>query len=387
MAKSDRIRGVISATALVTIAVGIAACGSSSSSSATGAATSGSTTAASTGAQPGKHVKQFWTYTGPPDDGGYNLQMESMMHQIAQLPNVSAPGTIYNVPYTSQISSEIKLAIAQGYNFFIDTAGLGSLLYDVCKEYPNVGCLDAADPTPQVANSRSWWATDWNFNFVAGAAAGLMTKTNVIGMVGAYNIPIIREAVNTFLLGCQSVNPKCTERVVYANTYFDPSQDSSVANTLVDAGADVLRNETDDPAFCEVAQKRNVYAVGQYYDFHNTCPSSIITSVVWDMTNYLKTQVQNFQAGKFTGSGTSPDFIPFGTQPGDPHLGTWGTFVPASVKAKVMKLVDEAASGTNLIVGPIYDRSGKLRFAAGVHPTPEYMFTNWSWYVKGVIGG
>jgi basic membrane lipoprotein Med (substrate-binding protein (PBP1-ABC) superfamily) len=262
---------------------------------------------------------------------------------------------------------------------------LGTLLTSVCKQNPSVGCLSAADPAPQVANSRAWWGQDWNFNFVAGVAAGLMTKTNTIGMVGAFNIPIIHEAVNTFLLGCQSVNPKCTERVVYANTYFDPAKDSAVAQTLANAGADVLRNETDDPSFCEVAQQKNIWAIGQYYDFHSTCPKSIVTSTVWDMTNYLTKQVQDYQKGQFTGGAT--DFIGFGTKQGDPHLGTWGSSVPASVQSKVNKVLAQAATGKNLIKGPIYDQSGKLRIPAGQSPTPTYMFTKWAWYVKGVTTG
>jgi basic membrane protein A and related proteins len=322
-------------------------------------------------------------YTGPVDDGGYNLSQEALMNAVARMPNVSVKG-IYNVPYTSQASNEIKLAIAQGYNVFVDTLGLGNLLTSVCKQNPQVACFSAADPTTQPPNSRSIWTQDWNFNYIAGVAAGLMTKSNVIGMVGSFKIPIVQMAANTYLLGCQSVDPKCKERVIFTNTYFDPSSAAQAANTLVDAGADVLRSWTDDPAFCEVAQKRGVYAVGEFYDFHKTCPKSEITSLVWDMSDYFKQQTHNIQTGTFHGSGSNPDLIPLGDHPGVPHLGTWGSFVPGAVKAKVLKVLATIMSGKPVITGPIRDQSGKLRFGPGVHPPVPFMFSKWTWYVQGL---
>ncbi len=59
--------------------------------------------------------------------------------------------------------------------------------------------------------------------------------------------------------------------------------------------------------------------------------------------------------------------------------------MPASVKAKVLAVFDKAVAGKNLIVGPIYDTTGKLRYKAGQVVPPTYMFTTWNWYVKGVV--
>ena len=329
-------------------------------------------------------IKPFWVYTGPVNDGGYNLEFEKQMKAVSAMPGVEPPGTLFNVPYTSQASNQLKLALAQGYNVIVDTAGLGPPLDAVCKANPQIACIETVTADPMPPNEHNWWVQDWNMQFIAGAAAGLMTKTHVVGVLGAYKIPIVQEQANAFLLGCQSVDPKCKERLVYTGTYFDPAKDAAAANTLVDAGADVLRNTTDDSAACEVAQKRGVYVVGQYYDFIGVCPKAVITSTVYDATNYLKAQFRKIQNGTFKGTGTHPAFVPMGSNSGSPRLGAWGGFVPASVKAKLKKLVVKAEAGQNLIVGPISDTKGKLRFAAGVHPTPEYMLSQWSWPVKGI---
>ena len=90
-------------------------------------------------------------------------------------------------------------------------------------------------------------------------------------------------------------------------------------------------------------------------------------------------------AGKFKSSGANFLFLPLSKSPGNPGLGSFGSFVPASVKAKVLAVFDKAVAGKNLIVGPIYDQSGKLRYKAGQAVSPSYMFTTWNWYVKGVI--
>lgn len=338
----------------------------------------------SAGASGTKKIDAVWLYTGPKNDGGYNSSQEIAMNAMGKMPNVKVQG-IYNLGYTSETGSIIEQAIAKGANVIVDTMGLGSILTNICKVHTNVYCFGGGDTSPQLANTTSFWLPDWNFGYVAGVAAGLMTKTNVIGFVGPSAYPGDVLDINAYALGCQSVDPKCTVKVVFDNNYFDPPASTQATQTLISAGADVIRNWIDDPSFCKVAQSDHVYAVGQFNDFSSACPKSIITSTVWNFANYFKNEVQVIQAGHFKSSGTNFLFVPLSNAPGGPGLGKFGSFVPASVKAKVLAVFDKAVAGKNLIVGPIYDSSGKLRYKSGVAVSPSYMFTSWNWYVKGVV--
>jgi basic membrane protein A len=309
-----------------------------------------------------KKIVATWLYTGPQNDGGYNTSQELAMNAMAKLPNVKATG-IYNLGYTAQTGSIITQAIAKGTNVIVDTMGLGSILTNICKKNPKVYCYSGGDTSAQPANSTSFWLPDWNLGYTAGVAAGLMTKTNTIGFIG----------------------PSAYPGLVLDGSYFDPPTSTKAVQTLISSGVDVIRGWIDDPSYCKVAQSSHVYAVGQFNDMLSACPKSIITSTVWDFTNYYKAQMAAIQAGKFKSSGSAGLFVPLSSSAGSPGLGKFGSFVPASVKVKVLAVFAKAVAGKNLIVGPIYDQTGKLRYKADVAVPTNYMFTTWNWYVKGVI--
>lgn len=331
-----------------------------------------------------KQVNAIWLYTGPQNDGGYNTSQEVAMKAMGTMPHTKVQG-IYNLGYTSETGSIITQAISKGANVIVDTMGLGSILTNICKKNPKIYCYSGGDPTAQSSNSTSFWLPDWNLGYTAGVAAGLMTKSHVIGFVGPSAYPGDVLDINAYALGCQSVDPKCTVKVIWDNSYFNPPASTQATQTLISSGADVIRGWIDDPSFCKVAQTNHVYAVGQFNDFLSACPKSIITSTYWNFANFYKAQVTAIQSGKFKSSGAKGLFVPLSNAPGNPGLGKFGSFVPASVKSKVLAVFAKAVAGKNLIVGPIYDQKGKLRYKAGQAVSPSYMFTTWNWYVKGVV--
>jgi basic membrane protein A and related proteins len=388
-------RKVIPAVLLVGIVSFVAACSSSTpaatESAAPAPAASEAAPAASSAAPaateaPAEPLNVTWTYTGPENDGGYNVINAVAMNAMTAVPGVSVNG-VFDVPYSDEASQIIRQAIAGGAKVIVDTVGLGALLTDVCAEnLDKVYCYSGADAGPQPANSASWWLPDWDLSYAAGVAAGSMTKSNIIGAVVPYEIPIAVQGVNAYALGCQSVKPECEVKVVYMNSYFDPTAATKAAKTLVNAGADVLRNLTDDASFCKVAEEEGVYAVGEYNDFSSACPNSIITSTVWDFSDYMIEEAKQIQAGEFTSTGDSgfPEITPLKNGPGGPHLGTFGAFVPADVKAKVEGVFAEMVAGKNFFVGPIYDQKGTEKVPAGTELEDKFLFHDWDWYVKGV---
>jgi basic membrane protein A len=331
-----------------------------------------------------KQLKVLWTYTGPKNDGGFNVSQEVGMNAMGTVPGVNVRG-VYNVPYSQQATQLIEQAIANGTNVVSDTLGLTSLLTAACRRFPTqVYCFSPADPAPQPSNSISYWPADWNFGYVAGVAAGLMTKSNTVGYIAPAKIPIVVQAINTFAMGCQKVNPKCRVRAIFINNYYDPTADAQATNSLINAGADVLRNFVDDPSFCQIAARRHIYTVGEFNDFHAACPKSNITSTYWNLSDFFKSEAKQIQTGKFHSSGSHPIIVPVTNAAGGPHLAAWGSFVPARVKRQVLSVYNQMVAGKNYIVGPIKDQSGKLRFKAGQAVPALYMLGTWNWFVPNV---
>src|SRR5262249_43156878 len=155
--------------------------------------------------------------------------------------------------------------------------------------HPTLACIELNPPGPYPniasvypANVSTIYPEYWNQEFLAGVAAGLTTKTNVVGILEAYKIPNAESGANAFLLGCQPVNPACKPNPVVTNAYHSPPAETQAANSLVNSGADVLHGFIDDPTYCAVAQTRNVRAVGSYTNWQSFCPQAWVTSSIWN---------------------------------------------------------------------------------------------------------
>lgn len=360
---------------LTTVVVG---CGSSGSGS--GGSTTGSTGGGGGGGGEGKTLKVTWLYTGPENDGGYNTSQEIAMEAMNAVPGVET-SAIYNVPYSQEAASITKQAIANGAEVVVETLGLGEIFTQVCAEAPTVKCYASGTAEPLPENTVMFWPQEWNLAYMAGVAAGKTTKTNKIGLIGSFDVPLIRTGANAFLLGCRSVDPSCTEKVVWINTYFDPSKATQAAETLISSGVDVLRNWVDDPSFCKVAERRGVWAVANFLDFEKTCPKSNITSTVWEFSNYFVEQAELIKEGKFTSEAYFE--VPTGKE-GENGLGEFGSFVPQSVKTELEKIQSEMASGKVFVKGPMNDSEGKQRLGPGETFEPIEYLSEWDWYVEGI---
>ncbi|HRE47326.1 MAG TPA: BMP family ABC transporter substrate-binding protein [Aggregatilineales bacterium] len=76
--------------------------------------------------------------------------------------------------------------------------------------------------------------------FLAGALAGMMTTSNVVGVVGGIQIPPVERFVNGFTNGAKYVNPAVKVLSVYTTSFADVKQGQDEADKMTKEGADVL---------------------------------------------------------------------------------------------------------------------------------------------------
>jgi basic membrane lipoprotein Med (substrate-binding protein (PBP1-ABC) superfamily) len=279
-------------------------------------------------------------------------------------------------------SSKVRF-IAEGANVLIDTAAYGDLFTKVCKQDPAIKCFENAPVGTQPPNTAGFYTEHWVPGYAAGVTAGLLTRTGTVGFVYPFNLPLVNVALNSFAMGCRSVKPNCIVRVININNYFDPPAEARAANSLVNAGADVLRGFPDDPTYCRVAEQRGVFAIPEYADGSSTCPNWVATSTIWHWTSFYETELRSILAGNYHPQ--SLTLIPAKTAF---SLGPWGPKVPAAVRQKVETVFAQLQNGTlNPFVGPIYDSKGHLRVPAGTKLTSQFLYGGWTWYVKGVVVG
>jgi simple sugar transport system substrate-binding protein len=300
-------------------------------------------------------------YVGPRDDFGWNQAHAVAAKALKTLPGVTVVEE-ENVPETD--------ACAKSMESMINLDGAGLLLatsfgyytpfvVDMARKYPKVEFRHAAplwnkDKDP--INAGSYFGYLNQAHYVDGVAAGLSTKTNKLGFVGAKPISSVLSNINSFLLGARSVNPKAVVQVIFTGDWSMPVREAEATNALVDAGADVITCHVDGPkVVIETAEKRGVKTCGHNSNQAPLAPKGFITGAEYKWETIYKQYATELGKGEklpnMLAGGYDTDMVqnsPFG----------------AGCSAEARKAAEAAIAGLKakkpIYVGPLKDNSGKV---------------------------
>jgi basic membrane protein A len=125
--------------------------------------------------------------------------------------------------------------------------------------------------------------------FVLGIAAGLLTKTNVIGLIGGGRVPSIWAGHEAFKAGVLLVNPNAKFLEYYAPlSWADVAGARRAAESFIAQGADVIFSSGDgiDVGVSLAASERKVWFTTVYADIPRIRPmDTLLGSIVfnWDV--------------------------------------------------------------------------------------------------------
>ena len=216
---------------------------------------------------------------------------------------------------------------------------------------------------------------------MAGVLAGKMTHSNTLGVVASVPIPEVLRNINSFTLGAQSTNPNIKTKVVWINSWFDPSKEAEAATALINGGADVLFQNTDSSAVLQTAQKMGKRGFGWDSDMTQYGPKAHIASAVINWGPYYVKTVRDVLDGKWQSGQTW-----WGVKEGAIDLVGIADDVPQDAKDKLTEVKNGLKDGSFAIwKGPIADQSGKEVLAAGQTADDKFLH-GINFYVKGVEG-
>lgn len=325
--------------------------------------------------------KVGWIYIGHPGDAGWTLAHdEARKYMEKQLPWAES---IYveAVPETSDAERMMTELARKGCKIIFATSfGYMDYVQNVAKRFPNV-YFEHCSGFKTAANVSTYFGRIYEPRFLSGIVAGSMTKSNIIGYVGAFPIPEVVRGINAFALGVKSVNPKAKIKVVWTNTWYDPATEKEAAKAALDAGADVIAQHQDTPAPMQAAAERGKYGVSYNSPMSKFAPNTVLTGPVWNWGPYY---VKRVQAAK-DGTWTSSDYWG-GLKDGVVDLAPYGPMVPDNVKKLVeAKKADILAGKFHPFAGPIKDNKGVVRVPAGTTMTDAQLLS-FDWFVENVEG-
>jgi basic membrane protein A len=357
---------------LAVFALVAAACGSDDSSSSS--SDDDGTTA--------EAVKAAWIYVGPVNDGGWTQAHDEGREYVEDKLGDDVETTFKeNVPEGPEATQVIEDLIADGNKIIFATSfGFGDAIAELADKYPDV-YFEHATGAVTKPNLATYFGAAEDTIYLAGLAAGAASDSGKIGFVAPFPIPEVIRHINAFAIGARETNPDATVKVVWTNTWFDPTKERQAAESLVQAGVDVLASGQDSPATGEAAKAASLPFVGYDSDQSQNFPDNWLTASLYDWGPYYAKRVQEaadgtWKTGEYYGS-TTDGFV---------SLAPFGSLVEQETRDLIEKRLGELKSGDFYeFAGPIKDQDGKERVAAGSKLTLADILSM-DWFVEGVDG-
>ena len=369
-------------TVLAAVA-GLAGCGKKEEAPAAAAsAAPAPASAASVAAAMPDPLKVAFIYIGPVGDGGWTFAHDNGRKAVEKHFGDKVVTTfVEKVPESADAERVFRDVASQGNKLIFGTTfGYMEPMLKTATDLKDVK-FEHGTGYKTAENMRTYDSRTYEGAYMAGVIAGGMTKTNTLGVVGSIPIPEVIRNINSFTLGAQSVNPKVKTKVVWVNEWFNPPKETEAAQSLINAGADVLMQNTDSSAVLQTAEKAGKFAFGWDSDMRAYAPNAHLASAVINWGPYYIKAVQDTLDGKWT---TSQSW--WGVKEGAIDLVSISEFVPAELKAKVEAAKAGLKDGSLVIwKGPIVDQSGKEVLKAGEVADDKFL-GGVKFYVKGVEG-
>ncbi len=319
----------------------------------------------------------------PKTDFGFGTTHVNAVNVLMkEFPNVEFT-IVDNIPEGSGSAQVFTQLCQQGYGLIIAASfGYQDSVLKVAQQYPNVKFLQCVG-TQLAPNVSAYFGKIYQLRYLSGILAGKITKTNIIGYEAAFPVPACIGGIDAFTLGLRSVNPNAVVKVVWTNTWYDPSTERQAAEGLLNAGADIICMHQDTPQGLLAAAAAGKYGIGYDNNMNSFAPNNCITSLCWDWSKLFGPQIQSILNGTWKSQYLFPGMA---DTPGILYLAPYGPMVPDAAKQLVAAKEQQIVSGQwDVFTGPIKDQSGQIKVPAG-QKLSDMDVWNIDWLVQGVQG-
>ncbi len=327
-------------------------------------------------------VKAGFVYVSPITEAGWTRQHDEGRKAVeAALGDKVKTTFVADVPEGADAERVIRDLAQQGHQIiFTPSFGYMEPTLKVAKDFPQVKfeSVTGYKTAPNVAASNARY---YEGRYLAGIAAGRMTRTRAAGYVAGFPIPEVLQGINAFTLGMRSVNPQASVKVVWLNAWFDPPKEREAAISLFNQEVDVIAFHTGSTAVMAAAQERGKLAVAYHSDMRKVAPDAQILAVTHQWGEHYTRRVKAVMDGSWQ-SGS----VWGGVKEGLIRVGDFGPKVPKKVQDEVLARQKQIGEGKlHPFTGPIVDNEGRPVLAKGQRLTDEQIL-NMNYLVQGVVG-
>lgn len=240
-------------------------------------------------------------------------------------------------------------------------------LTKVSAEFPDQKFV-IQDTIVEAPNVASYLFKDHEKTFLVGALVGQllkeenqpieglsnMTGSNITGVVGGVDVPLIRSFVSGYMAGVKYVNPDAEVLVSYVGDFSDPVKGKEMALAMFNRGADIVYHACGGSGLgvFEAAKEVDRYAGGVDIDQTLIDPEHIIFSSIRKMDTLIYDIIKNY---KETGNFEAGAHYPGVKEDAVDYVISKAISVDPAIIAKVEELREKIRSGELVIPDKIED--------------------------------
>lgn len=192
---------------------------------------------------------------------------------------------------------------AQGYGLIVAHSTIAKEpVLNTAKDYPETMFLWTDGDTTR-ENVTVLVPMAHESSYLAGLLAGYMTKSGIVGTVGAMDVPSIHRSFAGFRDGLKAANPDAKLLVNWIGDFFNVSASYEAALSQINSGADVIFGSggSMNLGILKAAKDKNVPVIGAVWDQYSVAPEVVITSVEWGLDEGILQAIKDFKNGTLKG--------------------------------------------------------------------------------------
>jgi len=314
-------------------------------------------------------------------DGGWSqAHVEGAQWMEKQDPNIAFQ-YVELVNPGPDAESVMRSLARKGFDLIIGTTfEYGTTMDALAEEFPNVKWLHVSGYHSNGKNYGNLFGAIEDMKYLAGMVAGARAKADnntKLGYVAPWPLPEVIRLGNAFMLGVKQTCPECTMEVRWINTWYDPDKEKQAAESLLDAGVDIVLIGSDTAGPLVAAANAGKWAFT--YDYVNSCsPASekCLGTPYWNWGPVYLDIVKQIQAGTWKPGNDYRDADSgivgfYGFMEGQkPQPGVPADVIPL-VQAKLADMLAGKFTRFDVFKGPIKDNTGKVIVPEGQSLTQE----------------
>ena len=280
---------------------------------------------------------------GPINDGGWGASCyKAMIDSAAELGwdtaySESVSQSDWATTMTNYIDQGYNLIFAPG-NQYTDT------VKQVATDNPDARFVILND-TVKTDNIESLMPNTEQIGLLAGALAGILSKTNAIGFVGGVELDTTLDKLENYTKAAQKINPAIEVTSAYAGSFSDAAKGKELATSMVNNNnVDVMFGDASivDTGVREaLATFEGKFDIGQPADLGGADDTLIANSVVTDNKTMLLEAMKDVESDSFGNKVIYGDLSNGGVS-----VGTFSNIVTQEQQATYNTYFDQITAGT-----------------------------------------